>query len=360
MTNHEIDPAEYECAHVTCADAIDIITAREVPLGGLRAMTVRRTLPQRKRSLIGPWCFVDHFGPDDVAATGGMQVARHPHTGLATVTLLFHGEIEHIDSTGFSNIVRPGEVNLMIAGSGISHSEFSSDATEQLHGVQLWYALPDALRNGMPESQHFVPTWAEVPGGRVLTYLGSFAGQSSPVDTRVPAHAAEILVDAGQTVEVDLDASCEHGVLLDSGALTLGVRDHEQTVAPDELAYLPSGPDALRLTAGPEAPARVIVVGGRPFGESIVMWWNFVGRSHDEIVAYRRAWQTEIGRAEDDGADGAGAAEPLGDGEGGDTTAEPVGDGVEGPRFGTFPPDQPEPIPAPPLPRVRIKPRRQS
>ena len=104
---------------------------------------------------------------------------------MSVPTLLFHGEIEHIDSTGFSNVVRPGEVNLMIAGSGISHSEFSSDTTEKLHGVQLWYALPDALRSGMPESQHFVPTWAEVPGGRVLIYLGRIAGQVSPVETRV-------------------------------------------------------------------------------------------------------------------------------------------------------------------------------
>lgn len=347
MTNPEIDPAEYECAHVECAEAIDIITAREVPLGGLRAMTVRRTLPQRKRSLIGPWCFVDHFGPDDVAATGGMQIARHPHTGLATVTLLFHGEIEHIDSTGFSNVVRPGEVNLMIAGSGISHSEFSSDTTEKLHGVQVWYALPDALRSGMPESQHFVPTWAEVPGGRVLIYLGSIAGQVSPVETRVAAHAAEVVVDPGQTVEIALDPEDEHGVLLDSGELSLGAGDHEQTLGTDELAYLPPGASALRLTAGAEAPVRAILVGGRPFGESIVMWWNFIGRSHDEIVAFRRAWQAEIGRDE---APAQGAPADAG----------VLDDGVDGPRFGDFPDDQPDPIPAPPLPRVRIKPRRQS
>ena len=123
-----------------------LLEPREVPLGGPRGMTVHRTLPARRTSLIGAWCFADHFGPDDVSATGGMRVARHPHTGLATVSWLFAGAITHRDSIGSHALVRPGDVDLMVAGSGITHSEFSTLDTTVLHGVQLWYALPDRAR----------------------------------------------------------------------------------------------------------------------------------------------------------------------------------------------------------------------
>ena len=104
-----------------------ILTPRDVPLGGLRAMNVRRTLPQRQRSLIGAWCFLDHYGPDRVDETGGMLVAPHPHIGLQTVSWLFGGSIEHRDSVGTHALVRPGALNLMTAGRGISHSEASTD-----------------------------------------------------------------------------------------------------------------------------------------------------------------------------------------------------------------------------------------
>ena len=108
---------------------VELLVPRQVPLGGPRAMDVRRTLPQRQRSLIGAWCFLDHYGPDRIGDSGGMKVPRHPHTGLQTVSWLFTGEIEHRDSAGFHAVVRPGEVNLMTAGRGISHSEFSTPDT---------------------------------------------------------------------------------------------------------------------------------------------------------------------------------------------------------------------------------------
>ena len=120
-------------------------------------MTVRRTLPQRARSLVGAWCFADHYGPDDVAATGGMDVPPHPHTGLQTVSWLFSGEIEHRDTTGAHAIVRPGELNLMTGGSGVAHSEVSTPDTGTLHGVQLWMALPDAARHLPRSFVHHVP-----------------------------------------------------------------------------------------------------------------------------------------------------------------------------------------------------------
>ena len=145
MSNVEVRPVEMACDG-TAGSRGKVLNARDVPLGGPRAMRVRRTLPQRAQSLIGAWCFVDHYGPDDVSTTGGMRVDGHPHTGLQTVSWLFRGEIEHRDTTGAHALVRPGELNLMTAGRGIAHSEHSTSATTTLHGVQLWVALPERDR----------------------------------------------------------------------------------------------------------------------------------------------------------------------------------------------------------------------
>src|SRR5690625_2963034 len=126
MTNLELAPKETEIGQDSpCREKLEVVSAREVPLGGVRAMTVRRTIPHRARSMVGAWCFADHYGPDDVTIGSGMQVAPHPHTALQTVTWLFAGEIEHRDSLGTVQRVRPGELNLMTAGHGISHSEGS-------------------------------------------------------------------------------------------------------------------------------------------------------------------------------------------------------------------------------------------
>ena len=155
MTNPERDPDEIVCARGTAE--VEVMVPREVPLGGPRAMHVRRTLPQRHRSLIGAWCFLDHYGPDEVADTGGMSVAPHPHTGLQTVSWLFTGEVEHRDSAGNHAMVRPGELNLMTAGRGISHSEVSPPTTTTLHGAQLWLALPESARHTDPGFDHYAP-----------------------------------------------------------------------------------------------------------------------------------------------------------------------------------------------------------
>ena len=143
-------------------------------------MTVQRTIPQRARSFIGAWCFLDYFGPDDVAQSGGMQVPRHPHTGLATVSWLFEGRVDHIDSAGHWALVRPGEVNLMSAGYGITHSEYSTRDTTVLHGVQLWYTFRRASFRGAPSG----PTSPRNYHRAGLESQGSYwfaAGGSSPV-----------------------------------------------------------------------------------------------------------------------------------------------------------------------------------
>lgn len=334
MSNLEERPDEV-VAVAAPGPAVEVMSPRDVPLGGLRAMRVRRTLPQRGRSLIGAWCFVDHYGPDDVASTGGMSVAPHPHTGLQTVSWLFSGEIEHRDSAGHHALVRPGELNLMTAGHGISHSEVSTPQTRSLHGAQLWVALPDRDRDGAPGFVHHVPEPVAGEGWSARVFLGSLLGVTSPVATSTPLLGVELTLDPATTLVLDVDAAFEHGVLVDTGALAVAGHD----VAAHDLAYLAPGTPTLTLTSYDE-PVRVLLLGGPPFGEPIVMFWNFVARSHEEIVAFRAAWQQQITQG------GAAGGEVVAD-------AQEMAPG----RFGTVPGDHLAPIPAPALPNVRLRER---
>jgi len=268
----------------------EVIEPRLVPLGGPRAMTVRRTLPLKQRSLVGAWCFVDHYGPDDVAETGGMVVPPHPHTGLQTVSWLFEGEVEHRDSTGAHALVRPGEVNLMTAGHGIAHSEVSTPATTRLHGVQLWVALPDEHRETAPAFEHHVPEVVGVEGADVRAFVGSYAGTSSPVRTFSPLLGAEVSLLGDGPVRLDLDPAYEHALLVDGGE----VHVDGTAVAHGRLAYLEPGRTVAEVRGA--AGTRLVLLGGTPFGEQIVMWWNFVGRSHDDVAEQRAAWQARSAR----------------------------------------------------------------
>ncbi|MGB6514024.1 MAG: pirin family protein, partial [Mycobacterium sp.] len=186
MSNLETAPAEVACT-ASQLEAVEVLRPREVPLGGPRAIRVRRTLPQQQRSLIGAWCFADHYGPHDIRRSGGMDVPPHPHTGLQTISWLFSGEVEHRDSAGVHAIIRPGELNLMTAGAGICHSEVSvaadRDATAVLHGVQLWAALPDSDRNTSRDFNHYAPEPISLPGAVARIFLGQLAGSHSPVHT---------------------------------------------------------------------------------------------------------------------------------------------------------------------------------
>jgi quercetin 2,3-dioxygenase len=257
---------------------------------------VRRTLPQRERSLIGAWCFVDHYGPHDLSTGPGMDVAPHPHTGLQTVSWLFSGEVEHRDSAGVHAMIRPGELNLMTAGAGICHSEVSvagsGPATRMLHGAQLWVALPDSDRDTGRDFAHYVPSPLGVDGARVRVFLGELAGTRSPVSTFTPLLGAQVDLRPGASVTFDVDRAFEHGVLLDQGSVVAGAA----TLEVADLWYQSPGNDSLTLTNPGDRPARVLLLGGPPFPEQLVMWWNFVGRSHDEIALYRQLWQDHDAR----------------------------------------------------------------
>ncbi len=329
MTNLEPNPQEQVCVAGPAAD-IELIEPREVPLGGPRAMTVRRTLPSRERSLIGAFCFADHYGPDDISVTGGMDVAPHPHTGLQTVTWLFEGRVLHRDALGSVQTIEPGQLNLMTAGNGICHSEEGTlthfPDQRGLHGVQLWTALPESTRHGERAFEHVaeVPSFT-VDGALVQVFMGTLGGATSPARADTPLVAAQLDIPAGTSVRLPVDPTFEHGVLLDSGEL-----DVEGTaLEPAWLAYLAPGREVIELRAGAQ-PVRAVLMGGTPFEEQILMWWNFVGRTHEEVVAARAQWQDAID----------GNPEALA-------------------RFGAVTGYDGPPLPAPQLPQVRLKPRRQ-
>ncbi|MGB3332587.1 MAG: pirin family protein [Mycobacterium sp.] len=287
MSNLEATSTEFACA-ATPEDHIEVLHPREVPLGGARAIGVRRTLPQRDRSLIGAWCFVDHYGPHDVA-DGGMDVPPHPHTGLQTATWLFSGRVEHRDSGGVHAVVNPGELNLMTAGAGICHSEVSVDpqAAPVLRGVQLWVALPDSARHTARDFTHFAPEPVSLPGASALVFVGELAGYRSPVGSFTPLLGAQLDLDPRTELALDVDPAFEHGVLCDLGAISLG----GAALGVGALGYQGPGRAVLALRNTADSPARILVLGGVPFGEELVLWWNFIGRTHEEIVEFRRRWQ---------------------------------------------------------------------
>lgn len=291
MTNLAAHPAELICRVVEHGEPA-VIDPRDVPLGGIRAMTVRRTLPTRGRSFIGHWCFVDHYGPDDVAATGGMDVAPHPHIGLQTVSWLFAGEIEHRDSLGTHAMVLPGEVNLMTAGWGISHSEVSTPTTKILHGVQLWLALPAAHRTTAPRFEHYAPELLTDGAAQWRVFLGEIAGEKSPVPTDAPTLGAELTLAAGGVIDIPVEPDFEHGILVDTGSIQV---DGTIMGVSGQLVTLPPGRDRVQVQAAESA--RVLLLGGTPMDHDLVMWWNFVGGSHEEIVAARDTWMAEISAA---------------------------------------------------------------
>ncbi|WP_141309732.1 pirin family protein [Streptomyces spinoverrucosus] len=298
MSNVEAEPSAVRCGALVDdtrpakVARVDVISAREVPLGGPRAMSVRRTLPQRARTLIGAWCFADHYGPDDVSRTGGMDVPPHPHTGLQTVSWLFSGEIEHRDSLGSHALVRPGELNLMTGGYGIAHSEVSTPRATVLHGVQLWVALPGDHRNTARDFQHYAPEPVRIDGAEIRVFLGSLAGDTSPVRTFSPLLGAEITLAPRTAITLTVDADFEHGLLIDSGDVRLA----DTLLRPAELGYVHPGIDALTLVNESDGAARTILLGGPPFDEEIVMWWNFVGRTHEDIVRAREDWEASSDR----------------------------------------------------------------
>ena len=294
-----------------------VLEPRDVPLGGVRNMSVLRTLPHRNLPTIGAWCFLDRFGPADTR----MRVEPHPHIGLQTVTWPLVGEIRHRDSLHSDADLRRGQLNLMTAGNGISHSEYSvGDDPVPLDALQFWVVLPESARHGaagfeqhtsLPQVRLVAQQGADATATVVL---GTFADVASPATVHTPIVGAEIAVPAGAQVRLPLRPDWEHAIMLVEGE----VQVDGHGLAHGDMLYLGDTREGVEVSSG--EGALLFLIGGEPFEDEIVMWWNFAGRNHDEIAQARADWEA--------------ASDRFGVVDGHDVR-----------------------IPAPPLPEVRLLPR---
>jgi redox-sensitive bicupin YhaK (pirin superfamily) len=267
--------------------AVDVLEARKAAVGD--GTEVRRLLPQRALRTVGAWCFLDHYGPDDVSTGPGMQVPPHPHIGLQTASWLFEGLVLHRDSLGSRQLIRPGELNLMTAGRGITHAEESAAGRPSaLHGLQLWIALPETDRFTEPRFAHHarLPV-VRADGAQVTVVIGEHQGERSPAEVFTPLVGLEVAVPGGDDFALPVREDFEYGVVaVDGSALVEGA-----LIAPGLLAHLSPGQSEIRLSpAGGRRLARFFVLGGVPFAERLLMWWNFVARTGEEIAQAREDW----------------------------------------------------------------------
>jgi redox-sensitive bicupin YhaK (pirin superfamily) len=317
VSNLDVRPKPVQCGgrdDVAGGPVHELLPPRRVPLG--ESTVVRRLLPSLGRRMVGAWCFVDHYGPDDITDQPGMQVPPHPHIGLQTVSWLHGGEVLHRDSLGSLQTIRPKQLGLMTAGRAIAHSEESPrDHSPVLHGAQLWVALPDAHRHTDP-AWEFHPDLPVVtaPGFTATLLLGELDGAASPGTAFTPIMGADIALEDGADVRLPVEPDFEYAALTMSGAIEI---DGER-VEPGSMLYLGSGRRELPLRA--DGPGGFVLLGGEPFEEKLVMWWNFIARAGEEIAQAREDWMT-------------------------------------GDRFGAVEGYRGDRLPAPPMPAARLKPR---
>ena len=259
---------------------------RVADVGGV---PVLRALPNRARRMVGAWCFLDHAGPSHFDEGPGMQVGPHPHTCLQTFTWMIEGEVLHRDSLGSEQPIRPGQVNLMTAGKGIAHSEESLGKPD-FHAVQLWIALPKDQRFMPPRFQHYpvLPQFSR-QGLQMTVLAGEWEGQRAPTEVHSPLVAVDMEASQPTSATLALRPEFEYGVLCLYGDLQV----NGQTAAANELIYLPEGGSAVDVQCG--ANSRFILLGGEPYEGGVVMWWNFIGQSQQEIEQFLTDWNRGVG-----------------------------------------------------------------
>ncbi len=286
MSTSDCDAAtalDRECPTIEGQREFQRIIARTSDVGGI---PVARLLPHRQRRLIGAWCFLDHAGParfeDDQP---GLVVGPHPHICLQTFTWMIAGEVLHRDSLGYEQIIRPGQVNLMTAGKGISHIEETVPGCRELHAAQLWIALPYADRFTAPRFDHY-PELPRFELGELSATLlvGSYAGQQAPTLSFSPLIGMDLQWRQKGQQRLELNPAFEYGILpLEGGLIVDG-----SPLAVDELAYLGLKREAVDLEFS--GGGRALLIGGEPLDAEITIWWNFVAHSKADIERAQDDW----------------------------------------------------------------------
>ena len=268
-----------------------VLEGRPRDLGGF---SVRRVLPAGGQQTVGPFIFFDHMGPANFAPGEGVDVRPHPHIGLATVTYLFEGEFMHRDSLGSAQLIRPGDVNWMVAGRGIAHSERTppelrrAPAGAPIHGIQTWIALPTAHEETAPSfSHHPARDLPEVTGdgARLRLIAGEAYGARAPAAVFSPMFYVEAVLEAGATVELP-DHHQERAAYVVEGEIEVA-GDH---YAVGQMTVFAA---AVPVTLRAAGAARVMLLGGAPLDGPRYIWWNFVSSSRERIERAKLDWREE-------------------------------------------------------------------
>ena len=251
-----------------------------------RGTVIKRALPSRQKRLIGAWCFLDHAGPVVFPQGDGLDVGPHPHIGLQTFTWMIEGTMLHSDSLGTTNqLIRPKQVNLMTAGRGISHTEVAPDNETHMHAAQLWIALPDDKRDMAPRFDHYPELPVVQKDGIDFTVLvGEFLDTISPVEVHTPLLGVDLTAKADVKTRLKLNPTFEYGFMALEGTAVI----HGHELDDNNLVVLEPGLTEIEIQV--QQGSRILLLGGEPFESPILLWWNFVGRTQEELKIAREQW----------------------------------------------------------------------
>lgn len=262
---------------------IETFQLRRAEIG--QGTVIKRALPSREKRMIGAWCFLDHAGPVHFPQGEGLDVGPHPHIGLQTFTWMIEGTMLHDDSVGSKQLIRPKQVNLMTAGYGISHTEVAPETETKMHAAQLWIALPDDKRNIAPRFDHYPELPVVIKDDIEFTILvGDFLNTTSPVKVHSDLLGLDLTSQHAATSTLQLNPRFEYGFMVLEGEAR--VNGHE--LNDDNFLFIEPGLTQIGIELA--ANTRVLVLGGTPFESPILLWWNFVGRTYEEIAEARQQW----------------------------------------------------------------------
>ncbi|WP_151961631.1 pirin family protein [Acinetobacter bereziniae] len=256
-----------------------------------RGTVIKRALPSRQKRMIGAWCFLDHAGPVTFPQGDGLDVGPHPHIGLQTFTWMIEGTMMHTDSIGSKQLIRPKQVNLMTAGYGISHTEVAPDTETRMHAAQLWIALPDDKINMAPQFDHYpVLPVVEKDNIEFTVLVGEFMNTVSPVQVHTELLGIDFFAKEQTKTRIPLNPKFEYGFMALEGDAIVNGHDLNS----DNMVVLEPGISQIEV----ELPkgSRLLLIGGEPFESPILLWWNLVGRTQEDLKTATEQWINQDAR----------------------------------------------------------------